>query len=480
MDQARKISRRQMLKGAGLLSTGALLAACAPQVVTQTVTVKETVPVEVQKEITRVVEKEVTAAPPPPEKVKMTYFVAWGGDYGKYNENVAQMYVQAHPNVEIETLAGNNQDKLQTAIAGGTPPDIAHQFWLWTRLFITQDTLVDLSDFIKSANGSKRENFAESYWDMCDSHGKSYAVPYFQAGVRFAMFWNKNLFEAAGLDPEQPPKNLDELIEMGNKMTKLNDSGDLDVLGWNSRHYEAFPYWAHALGAEYYDSARRQLHYNNPGFLDYLTRSADYTAKIGFDKISAWSDGINNSKQDPFVVEKVAIITSAGDWFVSDIRSGNKDLEGHYGVTYIPSPIGKKTILGYTHTQTIPKGNPQTVATAWDFIDFACGSEEVAQYAYEVSGSVAPYIPWRDKQDWKSADKLPFTDWFLNTLTDADYSGPEEYPELAGLLGMEMETRARSAQEAVLAGQLKPEDALDRMDKEIQPLLDQALKQYNM
>jgi hypothetical protein len=263
-------------------------------------------------------------------------------------------------------------------------------------------------------------------------------------------------------------------------MTKLSAKGDLEVLGWNPRHWEPFFYWARALGAEYYDPTRRQVRYNNPAFVDFVTKTQAFTQKIGFDKISAWSEGINNQfKQDPFVVEKAAIITSQGDWFVSNIRSGNKALEGNYGVTYVPSPIGKKTILGYTHTQSIPKGT-KTAAAAWDFIDYACGSEEVAEYAYRASGSVAPYIPWRSKQDWTAADKLPYTDWFLNTLKDADYSGPEEYPELAGMLGTEMETRARSAYDAVLAGQLKPVEALDRMDKEIQPLLDQAIKQYKL
>jgi len=427
-----------------------------------------------------VAEKEVTSTPPPPETVKMTWFVAWGGDYGKYNENVAGMYMEAHPNVEIETLIGQDVPALQTAIAGGTPPEVAHTFWMQGRLFITQGAFLDLTPYIETADHLKRESFAEGYWDMCDSQGKSYAVPYFQAGVRFNMFWNKNLLREAGLDPEQPPKDVDEMLEMGRKMTKFGSDGSLEVLGWNPRHWDPFFYWARALGAEYYDSTRRELRYNNPEFLDFVTKTQAFTQEIGFDKISAWSEGINNQfNQDPFVVEKVAVITSQGDWFVSNIRSGNPELEGNYGVNYVPSPIGQKTILGYTHVMVIPKDSKLS-GPAWDFLDWACGSEEVAQYSYTASGSVAPYIPWRAKQDWTAADKLPFTSWFINTLNDADYSGPEEYPELAGMLGQEMQNRAGSAYEATLAGQLTPSEMLDRLDEEIQPLLDQAIKQYNL
>ncbi len=483
------ITRRQLLTWGAVAGMGTLLAACQPKVVEkvvkETVVVEKEKPVEVtkivekEKEVTKVVQQLVTPTPAPPRKIKMTFFVAWGGDYGKRNAEVAQMWMQKNPNVEIETSIGQDLQQTVVAIAGGTPPDVSHQFWLWLRSLITQGVLLDLSEQVANAKGSKRENFSKGYWDMCDAKGKTYAIPYFQAGVRHAMFWNKTLLEKAGLDPEKPPKTPDELLMVGEKLTKFDSKGQIEILGYAITDYQPLHYWGRALGVEWYDPVRRQVRYNQPAFLEFLNKRLAYIQKIGWDKIAAWSDALTQAKQNPFVYEKTAITTSHGDWFVSNIRSGNPKLEGRYGVTYVPSPIGKRTILGYTHTMCIPKGSKEKEA-AWAFVDWACGSEEVCEKAYKETGSVAPWLPWRSKQKWDAPDKLPFTAWFLNTLQEADYSGPEDYPDLIGMIGVEAQTRIQSAEQAIWTGQLKPAEALQRLDAEIQPLVDQAIKQYNL
>jgi multiple sugar transport system substrate-binding protein len=46
-----------------------------------------------------------------------------------------------------------------------------------------------------------------------------------------ALFYNKKLFEEAGLDPNSPPKTHDEMIEMAKKITKRDDGGNLLVAG---------------------------------------------------------------------------------------------------------------------------------------------------------------------------------------------------------------------------------------------------------
>ena len=55
--------------------------------------------------------------------------------------------------------------------------------------------------------------------------GKYYALP---TAVRsLALIWNKDLFKKAGLDPEIPPKTLDELVEYAQKLTRYDKAGTL-------------------------------------------------------------------------------------------------------------------------------------------------------------------------------------------------------------------------------------------------------------
>src|SRR5699024_902990 len=64
--------------------------------------------------------------------------------------------------------------------------------------------------------------------------GKYYTLP---VAVRsLALFWNKEMYEEAGLDPEKPPKTWDELIENAKTMTKMTDDGRFkqEGFGWNA------------------------------------------------------------------------------------------------------------------------------------------------------------------------------------------------------------------------------------------------------
>ena len=47
-----------------------------------------------------------------------------------------------------------------------------------------------------------------------------------------ALFWNKDLFRAAGLDPERPPKTMEELVEYASKLTIRDGEGELAQVGF--------------------------------------------------------------------------------------------------------------------------------------------------------------------------------------------------------------------------------------------------------
>jgi multiple sugar transport system substrate-binding protein len=47
-----------------------------------------------------------------------------------------------------------------------------------------------------------------------------------------ALFWNKDLFAAAGLDPERPPQTMEELVEVAAKLTLRDEAGELTQVGF--------------------------------------------------------------------------------------------------------------------------------------------------------------------------------------------------------------------------------------------------------
>ena len=63
------------------------------------------------------------------------------------------------------------------------------------------------------------DDFYPAMLEACSINGKPYALPMYVSP--FVLYYNKDLFTKAGLDPEKPPKTYDEMLEMAEKLSKL-------------------------------------------------------------------------------------------------------------------------------------------------------------------------------------------------------------------------------------------------------------------
>ena len=134
----KKISRREVLKGLGMTAVGSVLAACAPaatptaEVIREEVIVKETVMVEGESvEVTKVVEKVVTATPPPREKVSILATINHNLD--SYDPWIYEEAAELLPHIELKvdvTSASGGWDQyannLITRLAGGEGLDVIY------------------------------------------------------------------------------------------------------------------------------------------------------------------------------------------------------------------------------------------------------------------------------------------------------------------------------------------------------------------
>ena len=120
---AKKMNRRDFLRGVVVAAGGTALAACAPKVVKETVeverVVQETVIVEGTPEV---VEKVVTATPPPmstePLRVGSWFGTMFDSTIAMYEEKFGRKVVHGH------TPWAEYQTKIFTEMAAGVPPDV--------------------------------------------------------------------------------------------------------------------------------------------------------------------------------------------------------------------------------------------------------------------------------------------------------------------------------------------------------------------
>jgi len=117
--------------------------------------------------------------------------------------------------------------KVAAAAPAGEGPDVVQLFYGWLNDYIEAELIQPLpaSDFPAA-------EVEEEFFPMVRAMRRGdnyYALP---TAVRsLALFWNTRLFEEAGLDPNRPPQNLDELVEYAKKLTKKDDGGNLTQVG---------------------------------------------------------------------------------------------------------------------------------------------------------------------------------------------------------------------------------------------------------
>jgi multiple sugar transport system substrate-binding protein len=86
-----------------------------------------------------------------------------------------------------------------------------------TLAYSKQGSILDVSDFFDTP-GVDKADFLPASLEIGNFDGKQYGIP-MQLFNSTNLYWNKDLFEAAGLDPEQPPTTFAELEEMAIKLT---------------------------------------------------------------------------------------------------------------------------------------------------------------------------------------------------------------------------------------------------------------------
>ena len=220
------------------------------------------------------------------------YFpVAVGGKAADTIQDLTDTYAKAHPDVKIDAVyAGSYQDtvaKAITASRGGNPPQLS--VILSTDMFtlIDEDLVIPFDDYLTSDEDKKWiAGFYPAFMENSQTGGKTYGIP-FQRSTP-VLYWNKEAFKAAGLDPEKGPATWEEMVEFGKKLIKTDASGN--VTQWGVRiPSSGFPYWlfqglAIENGVTLANADGNKTNFDDPKVVEALQYLVDLSTK---DKVMA-------------------------------------------------------------------------------------------------------------------------------------------------------------------------------------------------
>ena len=161
-------------------------------------------------------------------EVRMYFPVAVGGPVTKIIDDYAAAFEKENPGIKVKPIyAGDYQQtvaKVLTAIRGKDTPETAILLAADLFLLTDEDVVVPIDDFVKTAEDKAwLGSFYPAFMENAKLKGKTYAIP-FQRSTP-VLYWNKDAFKAAGLDPEKGPANWAEMRDMAKKLTKKDASG---------------------------------------------------------------------------------------------------------------------------------------------------------------------------------------------------------------------------------------------------------------
>ena len=211
-------------------------------------------------------------------EVTFYYPVAVGGPITKIVDQMAADFEKENPGIKVKPVyTGTYQEsivKALTAHKSGQPPTTA--ILLSTDMY----TLID-EDAVVPIEGIDTKVFYPAFMANSQTGGKTWGIPFQRSTI--VLYWNKELFKEAGLDPEKAPANWDEMRAFAQKLTKRDASGNVTQWGVQIPS-SGFPYWLFQglttpNGVELMNAAGTQTYFDKPEVVEALQYWVDLGRK---------------------------------------------------------------------------------------------------------------------------------------------------------------------------------------------------------
>lgn len=402
-----------------------------------------------------------------PGPVTITYWEKWTGFEGDAIQKVVEDYNKSQNRIFVELVTVSSiEKKLLVATAGGDPPDLSGLYSRNVQVYAEKGALEPLDEGMM-AHGIRLDDFIPIYLKECRLRGATYALPI--AGMTLALHYNKDMFKAAGLNPDKPPATIPELLADAEKLARKDKNGNYTQLGFLPTEPGWWNWdWIYYLGGDFYDYKTHSITADTPQNTAALRWFADYSARFGVDKLEKFQGSVGPfaSPQNAFLSGKLAMVLQ-GVWMPTFIRHFNPKLD--YGVA--PFPAFSKEVHDVTLIESdvvvIPRGSAHP-KEAMEFLAYLVSPK--AQEELNLLQGKFPMLKKTSADFWRK-NQNPFLKVFRK-LADSPcaFTAPR-----MGVFA-EYFDEANSAFDQAWLHQKTPEEALKDLQQRMQKVWDRELK----
>jgi multiple sugar transport system substrate-binding protein len=278
----------------------------------------------------------------PAETVKLTLFTWTRPAELAANQKLCQQFEKEHPGIKVEVLNEPGlraMDKLQTMTAGGSPPDVMSIHGAYFMPMAANGSLLDLDPLIEEDPTFDLADFYPELVEKCRYQGKLYSLPRYTSV--YVLFYNKDLFDAAGLEYPNKKWTWDDYLTAARKLTGPSVTGKGEQFGcvidfWGARIYP----WVWSAGGEILDQSGKRCLLDMPESQEALQFLVDLRHKWKVCPPTTQADTAQNIAM--FVNGRVGMFQT-GAW---DIQSLQQATTLRWGIAPLPKRKQHATLLG--------------------------------------------------------------------------------------------------------------------------------------
>jgi sn-glycerol 3-phosphate transport system substrate-binding protein len=313
-------------------------------------------------------------------ELTMYYPVAVGGPLTQVVDGIIANFMKENPDIKVNAIyAGNYNDariKALAALKSGEPAQLSVMFSIDIYELIEQDAIVAFDDIITTdEDRAWLDSFYPTLMQNGRTGGKTWGIPFQRSTI--VMYYNKDAFRAAGLDPENPPATWDELAAAGKKLTKA-DGSQWGVMIPST----GYPYWMFGALTMQNDQvlmndAGNTTYFDAPATIEALEfwKNLGATHKVMPQGTVEWGTLRQN-----FLEGKTAIMWHS----TGNLTIVKKNANFDFGVAMLPANKRRGTPTGGGNFYVFKKTSPEERQAALKLVKFMTGPERAAEWSMKT------------------------------------------------------------------------------------------------
>lgn len=334
-------------------------------------------------------------------ELNMYFPVSVGAGPDQLMNALAEQFHEEYPGIKINPIyAGSYADtrtKVFADIDAGNTPAIALMFSIDLYQLVSTGKLLSYNEFCTTEEDLAWLNgFYDGFMEnsrLPDGNGgyTVYGIPWQRSTI--LLYWNKDAFKEAGLDPDTPPANWNELVEFSEKLVKKDDAGNTVRYGIQIPSDKAgYAYWMLQTmtltqnGKNLMSADGTEIYFDAPETVAGLKFWKSLSDKGLMPEAPKWA----NTRND-FVNGTVAMMYHT----TGQLTSVKKDATFEFGTAYLPAASLEQGAVASSYGSPTGGGNfylfkdsnitPEMTEAAFTFIKWMTGNvDRVAQWSIDT------------------------------------------------------------------------------------------------